>query len=279
MAILSLPSLPAQCFRPFPRPPTAWPSLNAGAGAGPHVGVWPPQTGAGGPPASQPAYHHGNGPYNDVDIPGCWFFKLPHKVGPDSCCAVCCPHCSEPIAGLRVTQTGGHPLRRKDGSSGAECDLKANSTISLRLGFSSENWVGKGMVVELTDKDASVPSVWQCICDVTGYCEGSQVRVCVSVTAPGYVPVCACCNQGGICSRRLEALRSMLGRAQVHRHQFPSQGAATCLQPVSFALSRMVTAAMWAAPLPRTSCPRWRMAPCRLAQEVPVGLVPWKSTK
>lgn len=26
-------------------------------------------------------YHSGNGPYNDVDIPGCWFFKLPHKDG------------------------------------------------------------------------------------------------------------------------------------------------------------------------------------------------------
>lgn len=29
---------------------------------------------------SQPLYHHGNGPYNDVNIPGCWFFKLPHKA-------------------------------------------------------------------------------------------------------------------------------------------------------------------------------------------------------
>ncbi|XP_013211771.2 DNA polymerase subunit gamma-1 isoform X1 [Ictidomys tridecemlineatus] len=37
-----------------------------------------------GPKASQPSYHHGNGPYNDVDIPGCWFFKLPHKDG-NSC--------------------------------------------------------------------------------------------------------------------------------------------------------------------------------------------------
>lgn len=55
----------------------------------------PALTGAGGPPASQPAYHHGNGPYNDVDIPGCWFFKLPHKfpdggvaaqVGSAPCC-------------------------------------------------------------------------------------------------------------------------------------------------------------------------------------------------
>ncbi|XP_019495635.1 PREDICTED: DNA polymerase subunit gamma-1 [Hipposideros armiger] len=44
----------------------------------------PALTGAGGPTASQPAYHHGNGPYNDVDIPGCWFFKLPHKDG-NSC--------------------------------------------------------------------------------------------------------------------------------------------------------------------------------------------------
>ncbi|XP_068954672.1 DNA polymerase subunit gamma-1 [Petaurus breviceps papuanus] len=29
----------------------------------------------------QPTYHHGIGPYNDVNIPGCWFFKLPHKDG------------------------------------------------------------------------------------------------------------------------------------------------------------------------------------------------------
>lgn len=29
---------------------------------------------------SQPTYHHGNGPYNDINIPGCWFFRLPHKV-------------------------------------------------------------------------------------------------------------------------------------------------------------------------------------------------------
>ncbi|XP_036963110.1 DNA polymerase subunit gamma-1 [Acanthopagrus latus] len=33
---------------------------------------------------SQCHYHHGNGPYNDVDIPGCWFFKLPHKDGNDN---------------------------------------------------------------------------------------------------------------------------------------------------------------------------------------------------
>lgn len=26
-------------------------------------------------------YHNGNGPLDDVNIPGCWFFKLPHKDG------------------------------------------------------------------------------------------------------------------------------------------------------------------------------------------------------
>ncbi|KAL4670960.1 hypothetical protein H8959_003669 [Pygathrix nigripes] len=41
-------------------------------------------TAPGSPKDSQPNYHHGNGPYNDVDIPGCWFFKLPHKDG-NSC--------------------------------------------------------------------------------------------------------------------------------------------------------------------------------------------------
>ncbi|CAI5792756.1 DNA polymerase subunit gamma-1 isoform X1 [Podarcis lilfordi] len=30
---------------------------------------------------SHPDYHHGNGPYNEVNIPGCWFFRLPHKDG------------------------------------------------------------------------------------------------------------------------------------------------------------------------------------------------------
>ncbi|XP_020637366.3 DNA polymerase subunit gamma-1 [Pogona vitticeps] len=30
---------------------------------------------------SRPDFHHGNGPYNEVNIPGCWFFRLPHKDG------------------------------------------------------------------------------------------------------------------------------------------------------------------------------------------------------
>ncbi|XP_006867231.1 PREDICTED: DNA polymerase subunit gamma-1 [Chrysochloris asiatica] len=41
----------------------------------------PVLTAPGDPNISQPAYHHGNGPCNDVNVPGCWFFKLPHKDG------------------------------------------------------------------------------------------------------------------------------------------------------------------------------------------------------
>ncbi|XP_061773525.1 DNA polymerase subunit gamma-1 [Nerophis ophidion] len=33
------------------------------------------------PVESHCPHHQGNGPYNDVNIPGCWFFKLPHKDG------------------------------------------------------------------------------------------------------------------------------------------------------------------------------------------------------
>ncbi|KAH0620033.1 hypothetical protein JD844_014545 [Phrynosoma platyrhinos] len=33
---------------------------------------------------SHPEYHHGNGPYNEVNVPGCWFFRLPHKDGNDN---------------------------------------------------------------------------------------------------------------------------------------------------------------------------------------------------
>ena len=30
--------------------------------------------------ASSPDFYHGVGPFNDVDLPGVWFFRIPHKV-------------------------------------------------------------------------------------------------------------------------------------------------------------------------------------------------------
>jgi len=29
---------------------------------------------------SRPDFYHGVGPYNDVNLPGVWFFRIPHKV-------------------------------------------------------------------------------------------------------------------------------------------------------------------------------------------------------
>ncbi|KAJ7375547.1 hypothetical protein OS493_040511, partial [Desmophyllum pertusum] len=28
---------------------------------------------------SSPDFYHGVGPYNDIDLPGVWFFRIPHK--------------------------------------------------------------------------------------------------------------------------------------------------------------------------------------------------------
>lgn len=52
---------------------------------------------------SQPSFHHGNGPYNDVNIPGCWFFKLPHKASWGSW-GSSCPHSA---AGTHVISSHG----------------------------------------------------------------------------------------------------------------------------------------------------------------------------
>lgn len=56
----------------------------------------------------------------------------------------------------------------------------------------------------------------------------------------------------------------------------PAGGLPPVANPAFFVLFRMVTPTMWEVPLPRISCPRWRMAPCRLVQEVPVDPVPLK---
>lgn len=33
---------------------------------------------------SRPDFYHGVGPYNDVNLPGVWFFRIPHKVNRDN---------------------------------------------------------------------------------------------------------------------------------------------------------------------------------------------------
>ena len=48
-----------------PRARSTTASAGAGAGAGAD---------------SRPDFYHGVGPYNDVNLPGVWFFRIPHKV-------------------------------------------------------------------------------------------------------------------------------------------------------------------------------------------------------
>ena len=81
-------------------------------------------TAAGGPKASQPAYHHGNGPYNDVDIPGCWFFKLPHKDG-NSCNA------GSPFAKDFLPKMEDGTLQAGPGGARGPRALEINKTISF----------------------------------------------------------------------------------------------------------------------------------------------------
>uniref|UniRef100_S4R4W1 DNA polymerase gamma, catalytic subunit n=1 Tax=Petromyzon marinus TaxID=7757 RepID=S4R4W1_PETMA len=43
-------------------------------------GIDPPTMPTGGKrKKGEACYHYGNGPFNDVNLPGCWFFRLPHK--------------------------------------------------------------------------------------------------------------------------------------------------------------------------------------------------------
>ncbi|XP_004617577.2 DNA polymerase subunit gamma-1 [Sorex araneus] len=76
------------------------------------------------PRASRPAAHHGNGPYNDVDVPGCWFFKLPHKDG--SSCNVGSPFAKDFLPKME----DGTLQARPGGTSGTRA-LEINKMVSF----------------------------------------------------------------------------------------------------------------------------------------------------
>lgn len=121
--------------------------------------MWPPQTAAGDPKASQPAYHHGNGPYNDVDVPGCWFFKLPHKV----CVLVhACPTLPSRWPGPRVPRVTQprRPLAQERHARGGAGRGSRQFPISESL--PPESLVARGVVVRLNDGACQV-SVTMCV--------------------------------------------------------------------------------------------------------------------
>lgn len=113
--------------------------------------------------------HTGDGPYNSVNIPGCWFFKIPHKDG----------------KGKRV----GSPLakdylnRVEDGTLSAYCGLGAD--LVLKLNKSSNYWkmnherIESQMSVWFTEDD--LPDT---IRQAPNYVEGSHLGAIVPRIIP-----------------------------------------------------------------------------------------------
>ncbi|XP_030433904.1 DNA polymerase subunit gamma-1 isoform X1 [Gopherus evgoodei] len=92
---------------------------------------------------SQPTYHHGNGPYNDINIPGCWFFRLPHKDGNDN-------NVGSPFAKDFLPKMEDGTLRAGIGGTDGTRALEINKMISFwrnahkRISSQVVVWLKKG---------------------------------------------------------------------------------------------------------------------------------------
>lgn len=92
---------------------------------------------------SQCHYHHGNGPYADVDIPGCWFFKLPHKDGNHN-------NVGSPFSKDFLSKMEDGTLRAGRGGTNAARALEINKMISFwrnahkRISSQKVLWLRKG---------------------------------------------------------------------------------------------------------------------------------------
>ncbi|XP_067999513.1 DNA polymerase subunit gamma-1 [Melanerpes formicivorus] len=92
---------------------------------------------------SQPPHHHGNGPYNDVNVPGCWFFKLPHKDGNAN-------NVGSPFAKDFLPQMEDGTLRAAVGRSHGTRALEINKMVSFwrnahkRISSQMVVWLKKG---------------------------------------------------------------------------------------------------------------------------------------
>ncbi|NXA33192.1 DPOG1 polymerase, partial [Eudromia elegans] len=94
-------------------------------------------------PPARPSFHHGNGPYNDVNIPGCWFFKLPHKDGNDN-------NVGSPFAKDFLPRMEDGTLRAAIGRTHGTRALEINKMISFwrnahkRISSQMVVWLKKG---------------------------------------------------------------------------------------------------------------------------------------
>ncbi|XP_076847842.1 DNA polymerase subunit gamma-1 [Brachyhypopomus gauderio] len=89
------------------------------------------------------SYHHGNGPYNDVNIPGCWFFKLPHKDGNEN-------NVGSPFSKDFLSKMEDGTLQAGRGGTNAAQALEINKMISFwrnaqkRISSQMVVWLRKG---------------------------------------------------------------------------------------------------------------------------------------
>ncbi|XP_060770999.1 DNA polymerase subunit gamma-1 isoform X2 [Neoarius graeffei] len=74
--------------------------------------------------ADECPHHHGNGPYNDVSIPGCWFFKLPHKDGNEN-------NVGSPFSKDFLSKMEDGTLQAGRGGTNAARALEINKMISF----------------------------------------------------------------------------------------------------------------------------------------------------
>ncbi|XP_072290474.1 DNA polymerase subunit gamma-1 isoform X2 [Eucyclogobius newberryi] len=88
-------------------------------------------------------YHTGNGPYNDVDFPGCWFFKLPHKDGNHN-------NVGSPFSKDFLPKMEDGTLRAESGGTNATRALEINKMMSFwrnahkRISSQMVVWLRKG---------------------------------------------------------------------------------------------------------------------------------------
>ncbi|KAM4677002.1 DNA polymerase subunit gamma-1 [Discoglossus pictus] len=73
---------------------------------------------------SSPAHHHGNGPCSDVNVSGCWFYRLPHKDGNAN-------NVGSPFAKDFLPKMEDGTLQASTGDTSATRALEINKMISF----------------------------------------------------------------------------------------------------------------------------------------------------
>ncbi|XP_031557247.1 DNA polymerase subunit gamma-1-like [Actinia tenebrosa] len=92
---------------------------------------------------SKPHHHHGVGPFNDVDLPGVWFFRIPHKNGEQY-------RCGNPLAKDYISKLDDGTLVTA-GDRNARRTLVVNKMISFWR--NAQKRIRSQMPVWLTEND------------------------------------------------------------------------------------------------------------------------------